>query len=90
MAGRRMTASRSGGRRAPSRGGGGVSAMPPQLQRSYLSGKVAPRIQWGRSGDFIRCVRQAKVHGMGHMAEGACARLHRKATGQWPGRGRKH
>jgi hypothetical protein len=59
--------------------------MPPQLQRSYLTGKVAARIRWGTPGDFTRCVRQAKVHGMGRMAEGACARLHHKATGMWPG-----
>jgi len=62
-----------------------VSRMPPQLQRSYLTGKVAARIRWGTPGDFTRCVRQAKVHGMGRMAEGACATLHHKATGMWPG-----
>lgn len=77
------------GSRGRGRSGAG-SAMPGHLQRSYLSGKVAPRIRWGVAGDFKRCVRQAKRHGMGRKAEGACARLHRKATGQWPGRGRRH
>lgn len=84
---------RAGGLRSASRSGGrsgAGSAMPGQLQRSYLTGKVAPRIRWGVAGDWRRCVRQARVHGMGSKAEGACARLHRKATGQWPGRGRRH
>lgn len=67
-----------------------VSGMPPQLQRSYVSGKVAARIRWGTGGDFGRCVRQARKHGMGRMAEGACATLHHRATGQWPGKGRSH
>jgi hypothetical protein len=60
-------------------------AMPKQLERAYLSGKVAPRIRWGTGGDFTRCVRQARKHGMGGKAEGACAKLHKKATGMWPG-----
>lgn len=71
-------------------GSGGRSRMPAHLQRAYISGKVAPRVRWGTSGDFGRCVRQARKHGMGHMSKGACARLHRKATGRWPGRGRGH
>ena len=61
-------------------------AMPAQLQRSYLSGKVAPRIRWGTGGDFTRCVRQAQKHGMSpSVAKGACAKLHKRATGMWPG-----
>lgn len=62
-----------------------LSRMPPQLRESYLTGKVAARIRWGSPGDFTRCVRQAKVHGMGRKAEGACAQLHRAAVGFWPG-----
>ncbi|MGH3927684.1 MAG: hypothetical protein ACRDTT_33280, partial [Pseudonocardiaceae bacterium] len=42
-----------------------VSRMPPRLQQSYLTGKVGNRIRWGAPGDFMRCVTQAKVHGMG-------------------------
>lgn len=63
-----------------------VSRMPAQLQKSYVAGKVAQRIRWGVPGDFKRCVAQAKVHGMGRKAEGACAMLHHKALGAWPGR----
>lgn len=62
-----------------------LSRMPPQLRESYLRGKVAARIRWGTPGDFTRCVAQAKIHGMGRKAEGACARLHRDAVGFWPG-----
>lgn len=62
-----------------------VSRMPPQLQKSYLTGKVAQRIRWGSSGDWRRCVVQAKAHGMGRKAEGACSTLHRRAVGFWPG-----
>jgi hypothetical protein len=61
-------------------------AMPKQLERSYLSGKVAARVKWKTGGDFTRCVSQARRHGMnGPMAKGACAKLHKKATGVWPG-----
>lgn len=63
-----------------------VSRMPAQLQRSYVAGKVAQRIRWGVPGDFKRCVTQARIHGMGRKAEGACAMLHHKALGVWPGR----
>ncbi len=59
--------------------------MPPQLKESYLRGKVAARIRWNTPGDWTRCVVQAKAHGMGHKAEGACSSLHKIATGVWPG-----
>lgn len=63
-----------------------VSRMPPQLQKSYLSGKVAARIRWGTPGDYRRCVRQALKHGMSpRQAKGACQTLHKKATGMYTG-----
>ncbi len=62
-----------------------ASLMPPQLQRSYLAGEVATRIVWGTPGDFRRCVVQAKAHGMGRKAQGACNYLHNKAVGFYPG-----
>lgn len=61
------------------------STMPLQLQESYLTGKVARRIKWRTPGDMTRCMAQAKAHGMGRMAAGACARLHKIAVGYWPG-----
>lgn len=61
-------------------------AMPRQLEQSYLTGKVAARIRWGTGGDFTRCVKQAMKHGMSPgMAKGACNKLHKKATGFYPG-----
>lgn len=63
-----------------------VSRMPPQLQKSYLTGKVAARIRWGTPGDYGRCVRQAMKHGMSsRQAHGACQTLHKKATGMYTG-----
>ncbi len=63
-----------------------VSRMPPQLQKSYLSGKVAARIRWNTPGDYRRCVRQALKHGMSkRQAYGACQTLHKKATGLYTG-----
>lgn len=60
--------------------------MPPQLERSYLTGKVAARIKWNTPGDFTRCVRQAVKHGMAPpVAKGLCNKLHNKATGVYPG-----
>lgn len=59
--------------------------MPAHLRRSYLTGKVAARIGWGSPGQFNRCVAQARKHGMGRMAKGACARLYHAKTGRHPG-----
>ncbi len=59
-----------------------------RLRRYWTSGKGAASIRWGTSGDFRRCVRKTRKY----MAnpQGYCAKLHKRATGQWPGRGRKH
>lgn len=63
-----------------------VSRMPPQLQKSYLAGKVAARIRWGTPGDHGRCVRQAVKHGMSpRVAKGVCQTLHKRATGLYTG-----
>ena len=63
-----------------------VSRMPPQLQKSYLSGKVAARIRWNTPGDWTRCRRQALKHGMSQrQAKGVCQTLHKKATGMYTG-----
>lgn len=57
------------------------------LRRYWTSPKSG--IRWGTKGDFRRCVRKTRKH-LGTGAEGYCAKLHKRATGQWPGRGRKH
>lgn len=62
------------------------SRMPPQLQKSYLTGKVAKRIKWRKTGDWRRCRAQALKHGMTpHQAAGACQYLHKLATGVYTG-----
>lgn len=84
-----MAKGRRGGRRAP---GGTPGVMPPQLRRSYLSGKVAARIRWNSPGDGTRCMRQAAAHGVPkRMRGGMCQKLHMRATGTPMGRrGRGH
>lgn len=59
-----------------------------QLRHWYVRGEGAARIRWGEPGDFDRCVAIAGEH----LAnpQGYCANRHREATGEWPGRGRKH
>lgn len=59
-------------------------AMPDDLQDYWIHGKGALKIRWGTPGDFTRCVRQLREH-IGVNTEGACANLHHKATGTWPG-----
>lgn len=63
------------------------SGMPKQLQKAYApGGKVGSRIKWGTGGDFTRCVKQAKKHGMrDNVAKGVCAKFHKRYTGMWPG-----
>jgi 2'-5' RNA ligase superfamily protein len=60
------------------------SRMPAQLQKYWLR-RLAP---WGH-GSFRRCVRLLRSH-YPKDPEGACANLHRVATGRWPGAGRDH
>jgi len=67
--------------------GSTASRMPAQLQKAYApGGKVGKRIRWGTGGDFTRCVRQARKHGMSDgQAKGVCAKFHKRYTGVWPG-----
>ena len=42
--------------------------------------------KWGTPGDFKRCETFYREKGVpGHMIAGWCARLHKLATGGWPG-----
>ena len=73
--------------RGTGRRGALTAAMPAQLERSYLSGKVAARLGWGSPGDGTRCMRQAAAHGVPkRMRGGMCQKLHIKATGTPMGR----
>lgn len=69
------------------------SGMPAQFQKYWLAGPGAAKVRWGEPGDFDRCVHalQAEVVKDGkpplpdHVIKGACATLHKKATGATPG-----
>jgi hypothetical protein len=41
--------------------------------------------QWGKPGDFDRCVKFYRGKVPGHMLKGWCANLHKIATGATPG-----
>lgn len=61
--------------------------------RYWAEGKGAALIEWGRDGDFDRCVRhiqEAVVNGgkpplPDHEIKGLCRNLHVRATGAEPG-----
>jgi hypothetical protein len=69
--------------------------MPPQFVKFWVAGPGAARIAWNTPGDFERCIVeiQAEVTEGGHaplsdrMIKGACATLHKLATGGPPGHG---
>lgn len=66
-----------------------TTSMPRQLLRYWTSGEGALRIRWGTPGDFNRCVRALTEETKGNVSErvikGACANMHRIATGKSPG-----
>lgn len=66
-------------------------AMGPEgakLQRYWVSGAGAARIGWKTDGDFTRCVAALAEHV--DDPKGLCATYHKKATGEWPGKGKGH
>lgn len=64
-----------------------TTRIPRQLIESDIHGKGAAEIGWGTPGDFSRCEKFARIHGIpAHMRDGFCANLHKLATGEWPGR----
>lgn len=67
-----------------------TTRMPGDLKSYWARGEGAAKIRWGTSGDFDRCTRQLVRYLPTHMVKGACANLHRLATGSWPGRSREH
>lgn len=63
-----------------------VSRMPEHLQRYWTEGPGAGRIGWCSSGDFNRCKTALRSEGVpGHMLDGTCSNLHRRACGVSPG-----
>ena len=58
--------------------------MPPALLRFWTTGKGGLKIRWNTPGDWTRCTRQLRKY-FPQNEEGLCAKLHKKATGMWPG-----
>ena len=67
-----------------------TTAMPPKLRRYWTRGKGAAKIRWGTGGDFNRCRRALAKYLRPDQIPGACANLHKVATGTWPGKGKSH
>lgn len=60
--------------------------MPLQLEKSWLTGKVAAKIRWNTPGDYTRAYKQALKYGMSPpVGHGLANKLHKKATGVYPG-----
>ena len=57
--------------------------MPEQLVEYWVTGKGAAKIRWGTDGSFDRCVRTLAKY-FPRDPKGLCARLHKRATGEWP------
>lgn len=66
------------------------SMMPGKLKGYWVRGKGAAKIRWGTGGDFNRCRRALAKYLRPDQIGGACANLHKAATGTWPGKGRSH
>jgi len=57
--------------------------MPQQLVDYWTRGEGAAKIRWGTDGSFDRCVRALRRY-FPKDPKGLCARLHKRATGEWP------
>jgi hypothetical protein len=75
---------------AASRSGGLHRGNLAVLIRYWTVGEGRAKIGWGTGGDFNRCVRRLSKYVPPGQVKGFCARLHKKATGKWPGPGRGH
>jgi hypothetical protein len=61
-----------------------LAAMPAQLVTYWARGEGAAKIRWGTGGDFGRCERALRKYLRPDQLGGACANLHKIATGKWP------
>ncbi len=73
---------------ATSRSGGLQRGNLAVLIRYWTKEEGAAKVGWGRGGDFMRCVRHLSKYVPPNQVKGFCARLHKRATGKWPGPGR--
>ncbi len=66
---------------------GGEASHPGATQRLmeyWAHGAGAAKIQWEAPGAFARCQAALREYVPGHMIDGMCANLHKRATGKWP------
>lgn len=56
-----------------------------KLIRYWTRGEGAAKIGWGKPCDFCSCLNQLRKYVPTAQLKGFCARLHRRATGSWPG-----
>jgi hypothetical protein len=61
-----------------------VDGNVEQLMKYWTTGPGAAKIAWGTDGSFDRCVTQLSKHVPESQVKGLCARLHKRATGEWP------
>lgn len=61
-----------------------AAASTERLMRYWTSGPGAAKIAWGTDGSFDRCVVQLGKYVSPGQVKGLCARLHKRATGEWP------
>lgn len=62
------------------------TGMPARLVAYWTRGEGAAKIRWGEPGDFNRCRRNLAEYIPPGQLSGACANLHHRALGVWPGR----
>lgn len=55
-----------------------------RLMRYWATGPGAVKIGWGTDDSFDRCVRELSRYVPESQVKGLCARLHKRATGEWP------
>lgn len=55
-----------------------------QLREYWTTGPGAAKIRWGTDGSFDRCVRLLNEYMTTDQAQGYCALLHKRATGEYP------
>ena len=63
----------------------GHSADTERLMRYWSSGVGAAKINWGKAGDFDRCVAELSKYVGPGVVKGLCSNLHKRATGARPG-----
>ncbi|AKJ72351.1 hypothetical protein AU099_gp08 [Gordonia phage GTE8] len=65
----------------------GKASDGASLKVYWLTGAGGKKIRWNTPGDFTRCVREIRKYAAkeGFSAQGYCSRLHKAATGVYPG-----